>query len=52
MTSIFRFDTPAQNGSVNSEVVWSVNETYSTVNYANQAAKVRYWVPQVKKNAN
>ncbi|KAL5254932.1 hypothetical protein ACHWQZ_G014397 [Mnemiopsis leidyi] len=36
----FRFDTPAQNGSVNSEVFWSVNDTYSTVNYAAQAAKV------------
>ena len=35
-----RLDTPGDNGTVNSEVVWSANSTYSTILYANRAAKV------------
>ena len=35
-----RLDAPGDNGTVNSEVVWSANSTYSTILYANRAAKV------------
>jgi len=36
----FRLDTPADDGSVNSEVVWKANGTYSTELYADRAAQV------------
>ncbi|XP_063682046.1 arylsulfatase J-like [Bolinopsis microptera] len=36
----FRLDTPGDNGTVNSEVLWSAKSTYSTILYANRAAKV------------
>ena len=35
-----RLDTPADDGSVNSEVVWKANGTYSTELYADRAAQV------------
>ena len=39
-----RLDTPAENGTVNSKVVWSANGTYSTELYANQAAQVNLYL--------